>query len=128
MREILPDTAREVSSRLEIGGLPAGELADRYGTPLVVLDRATFEARARAYGQALGADHVFYAGKALCCVAICELLAELGLGLDVCTGGELETAIAAGFPSERIVFHGNNKSSAELQQAKDFSVGRIVVD
>lgn len=128
MREILPDTARETSGRLEIGGLFAGELADRYGTPLVVLDRATFEARARAYGKALGADHVFYAGKALCCVAICELLAGLGLGLDVCTGGELETAIAAGFPTERIVFHGNNKSSAELQQAKDFGVGRIVVD
>lgn len=128
MREILPDTAREVSGRLEIGGLPAGELADRYGTPLVVLDRATFEARARAYGKVLGADHVFYAGKALCCVAICELLAELGLGLDVCTGGELETATAAGFPTENIVFHGNNKSSAELQQAKDFAVGRIVVD
>ena len=128
MKEILPDTAREASGRLEIGGLSAGELADRYGTPLVVLDRATFEARARAYAEALGADHVFYAGKAFCCVAICELLAELGLGLDVCTGGELETALAAGFPTDRIVFHGNNKSSAELQQAKDFGVGRIVVD
>ncbi|MPZ69916.1 MAG: diaminopimelate decarboxylase [Actinobacteria bacterium] len=128
MKEILPDGAREVSGRLEIGGLLAGELADRYGTPLIVVDRPTFEARANAYAAALGADHVFYAAKAFCCVALCEALAELGLGIDVCTGGELETAMAAGFPPERILFHGNNKSFEELRRAQEVGVGRIVVD
>ncbi len=128
MDEILPDRAREVDGRLEIDGLLAADLAERYGTPLMVVDRATLEARGDAYASALGADHVFYAAKAFCCVAICEVLAGLGLGIDVCTGGELETAFAAGFPPERILFHGNNKSEAELERAGEVGVGRIVVD
>ena len=128
MDEILPDRAREVDGRLEIDGLLAADLAERYGTPLVVVDRATLEARGDAYASALGAEHVFYAAKAFCCVAICEVLAGLGLGIDVCTGGELETALAAGFPPERILFHGNNKSAAELERAGEVGVGRIVVD
>ena len=94
----------------------------------MVVDRATLEARANAYASALGADHVFYAAKAFCCVAVCEVLAGLSLGIDVCTGGELETALAAGFPPERILFHGNNKSVAELERAGEAGVGRIVVD
>ncbi len=128
MREILPDTASVTDGRLVIADIDAAELADRYGTPLIVLDRATIEARADSYSKAVGSDHVFYAGKAFCCVGVFELLAELGLGLDVCTGGELTTAQAAGFPPERILFHGNNKSLAELQHAKDYGVGRIVID
>ncbi len=88
----------------------------------------TFEARARSYTQMLGAENVFFGSKALCCVAICEELDRLGLGLDVCSGGELATAQAAGFPARRIVFHGNNKSVQELQQAQRAGVGRIVID
>ena len=129
MKSVLPLTAESnPAGHLVVGGCDATELAERFGTPLVVFDRATFEARARLYSEALTPDHVHYAGKSFCCVAICELAAELGLSLDVCTGGELATALAAGFPPERITFHGNNKSVGELATANHVGVGRIVVD
>ncbi len=126
---ILPDSA-EVgpAGRLVIGGCDAVDLAERFGTPLVVFDRATVTGRARAYADGLGSDRVFYAAKAFCCVAILELLADLGLGVDVCTGGELATAVAAGVPGQRILMHGNNKSREELLAAGGAGVGRIVVD
>ena len=128
MLEVFPDTAEVQDGRLRVGGCLVADLAREYGTPLVILDRATFEGRARAYAAALSPSQVNYAGKAFCCVAICELLDELGLSLDVCTGGELATALAAGFPAERITFHGNNKSEAELVAAKEAGVGRLVLD
>ena len=129
MKDILPLTAESSSEgHLVVGGCDATELAERFGTPLVVFDRATFEERAQLYSTALDPDHVHYAGKSFCCVAICELVDSLGLALDVCTGGELATALAAGFPAARITFHGNNKSEAELRAANDAGVGRIVVD
>jgi diaminopimelate decarboxylase len=128
MEEILPDTAAIDDGRLVVGGCDAVELAELYGTPLLVLDRATLEARARAYAEALGPERVYYAAKAFSCVALCELFADLGLGIDVCTGGELATALAARFPADRILFHGNNKSIAELEAARDAGVGRIAVD
>ena len=129
MHGVLPDTASvSRDGRLSIGGCDVVELAERFGTPLIVFDRATFEHRATAFASVLGADRVFYAGKAFCCIAVCELLKSLGLGLDVCTGGELATAIAAGFPPERLIFHGNNKSETELAAARDAGVGRIVID
>jgi len=129
MRSVLPETAEvNDAGRLEIGGIDTVELAETFGTPLIVFDRKNLESRAAAYSASLGADHVFYAGKALCCVAICELVASLGLNMDVCSGGELSTALAAGFPPERLLFHGNNKSIAELEQARDAGIGRIVVD
>jgi diaminopimelate decarboxylase len=129
MKEILPDTASSSSDgHLLIGGCDAVDLADRFGTPILMMDRTTFESRARAFAGALGAEHVFYAGKAFLCIAICELLERLGLGLDVCTGGELATALAAGFPPDRIMFHGNNKSVDELTMARDVGVGRVVID
>ncbi|HJR45753.1 MAG TPA: diaminopimelate decarboxylase [Actinomycetota bacterium] len=129
MHEVLPDTATiSDSGRLQIGGLDAVELAERFGTPLIVLDRTTLETRAKSYSAALDPSRVVYAGKALCCVAICQIIDSLGLSLDVCSGGELETAAAAGFPMERVIFHGNNKSTHELETARDRGVGRIVVD
>jgi diaminopimelate decarboxylase len=128
MQGVLPDSARNRDGRLEIAGVDAVALADRYGTPLIVLDRATLETRAKSYASALEPSRVIYAGKALCCIAVCQIVDELGLGLDVCTGGELETARRAGFPMERVVFHGNNKSLAELGSATDLGVGRIVFD
>ena len=73
-------------------------------------------------------DGVAYASKAFLCIAMARLVAEEGLDLDVATGGELHVALHAGFPAERIVFHGNNKSTAELRAALDAGVGRIVVD
>ncbi len=126
---MLPDSARaNETGHLEIAGIDAVDLATRFGTPVVVFDRKTFEARARAYSSALASEQVFYAAKSFCCVAICELAKELGLGIDVCTGGELATALEAQFPPERIIFHGNNKSLLELEQARNAKVGRIVVD
>ena len=125
---VFPDTAEVAEGRLSIGGCDTAALAERFGTPLIVFDRATFEARARSFAAALTPERVFYAAKAFCCVAACELVDSLGLSLDVCTGGELSTALAARFPAERILFHGNNKSFAELAAAKEAGLGRIVAD
>ena len=128
MNNVLPDTARNVEGRLTIGGVDMVDLAAEVGTPAIVLDRATFESRAKAFADVVEAGHVFYACKALCCVAVCEMADALGLSLDVCTGGELSTALAAGVSPEKLLFHGNNKSEAELERARDAGVARIVVD
>jgi diaminopimelate decarboxylase len=129
MHDILPESARvNDDDHLDVGGVDTAELAERFGTPLMVFDRETFEARARSFASVLEASRVYYAGKALCCVAVCELADSLGLSLDVCTGGELATARAASFPMERVIFHGNNKSMEEIESARDANVGRIVLD
>jgi diaminopimelate decarboxylase len=129
MHDILPESARGNDyDHLDVGGIDTVELAERFGTPLMVFDRETFEARARSFASVLEASSVYYAGKALCCVAVCELADSLGLSLDVCTGGELATARAASFPMERLIFHGNNKSMEEIETARDANVGRIVLD
>lgn len=128
MNNVLPDTARSENGRLIVGGVDLVDLAERVGTPAIVLDRATFESRAKAFTSVVEADRVFYACKALCCVAICEIADALGLSLDVCTGGEMETALAAGVSPERLLFHGNNKSESELEAARDAGVARIVCD
>lgn len=120
---------------LRVGGLDVRAVAAEFGTPVYVLDEADFRTRARAFrdafaaafGELSGAD-VFYAGKAFLCGAVARWVAEEGLGLDVCSGGELAAALRAGFPAERIGLHGNNKSEAELVRALDAGVGRIIVD
>lgn len=118
--------------RLVIGGCDAVELAKVYGTPLYVLDEALLRARARAYVQGFASSYpdfkVIYAGKALLTAAICRIIEQEGLYLDVVSGGELYTALAAGFPAGKIVFHGNNKSPDELEMALNHGVHRIVVD
>jgi diaminopimelate decarboxylase len=103
-------------------------LAERFGTPLFVYDEDELRARCRRYAAHFGAGNVAYAGKAFLCRAMARLVAEEGLGLDVATGGELHVALAAGFPPERITFHGNNKSDAEIAKALDVGVGRVVAD
>jgi diaminopimelate decarboxylase len=129
MHDILPESARvNDHDHLDVGGIDTVELAERFGTPLMIFDRETFEARARSFTSVLEASRVYYAGKALCCVAVCELADSLGLSLDVCTGGELATARAASFQMERVIFHGNNKSMEEIESARDANVGRIVLD
>ncbi len=126
---LLPRSARvDDRGRLLIGGCDVEELADVFGTPLYVYCEAELRARCREYREAFGADAVSYAGKAFLCGAMARLVDEEGMHLDVATGGELHVARRAGFPAARIVYHGNNKSDAELQAGLEQGVGRIVVD
>lgn len=93
-----------------VGGVGLDEAADRFGTPLYVLDEAEVRARAQAYRRALPHAEVLYAAKAFLCSAMADWVAEEGLGLDVCSAGELRLATAAGFPAHRILLHGNAKT------------------
>ena len=128
-RHLLPDTATvDAQGRLSIGGVDLLDLASEHGTPLFVYDEDHMRARCREAVTAFGADLAIYASKAFLCRAMVRLVDEEGLRLDVATGGELHVALAAGFPPERLVFHGNNKSLVELQAARAAGVGRTVVD
>ncbi|WP_102274694.1 diaminopimelate decarboxylase [Cytobacillus massiliigabonensis] len=117
---------------LEIGGLDTVELAEQFGTPLYIYDVSLIRERARGFKQTfekLGVTaQVAYASKAFSTIAMVQLADEEGLSLDVVSGGELYTALAAEFPPERIHFHGNNKSKEELEMALKHGVGCIVVD
>ena len=117
---------------LEIGGVDTVRLAEKYGTPLYVYDVALIRKRARSFKRAFEkagiTAQVAYASKAFSTVAMVQLADEEGLSLDVVSGGELFTAISGGFPTEKIHFHGNNKSREELEMAIDQNVGCIVVD
>ncbi|MFJ4688251.1 diaminopimelate decarboxylase [Streptomyces sp. NPDC088789] len=114
---------------VSVGGMPVTRIAEEFGTPAYVMDEADFRARARAWRDAFGADaDVFYAGKAFLSRAVVRWLQEEGLHLDVCSGGELSTALSAGMPAERIAFHGNNKSVQEIRRAIGAGIGRIVLD
>ncbi len=130
---VWPATAtRSEGGVLTLGGLDVRDLATDFGTPLLVLDEDDLRARCRAWRDAFdgwpsGAD-VAYAGKAFLCKAVVKIVQEEGLGLDVCTGGELAVALAAGFDPARLWFHGNNKSVAELERAVAAGVGTVVVD
>ncbi|MDP2871567.1 MAG: diaminopimelate decarboxylase [Bacillota bacterium] len=114
------------------GGCDCVELAARYGTPLYVMDQDVMVARMRRYlesGRAAYAGlNVAYAGKAFVCGSLVQLVNREGLGLDVVSGGELQLALSAGMPAERILFHGNNKSPDELSFGLEAGVGRFVVD
>jgi diaminopimelate decarboxylase len=113
---------------LRVGGLDVRRLAAEFGTPAYVLDVEDLRSRCRDFRTAFPSQDVYYAGKAFLSRAVVRLIAEEGLFLDVCTGGELAVALAAGMPPERIGFHGNNKSVSELTRALDAGVGRIIVD
>ncbi|MER7984849.1 diaminopimelate decarboxylase [Streptomyces noursei] len=113
---------------LSIGGVALTELADRFGTPAYVLDEDEVRRRCRTYLRAFPDTDVYYAAKAFLCRAMAHWVAEEGLGLDVCSAGELELAVTTGFPPERIVLHGNAKSPADLRAALRLGVGRIVID
>ncbi len=125
---LLPDTAQVgKDGRLSIGGCDVLELAEEFGTPLFVYDEEHLRSRCREAMAAFDGRAV-YAAKAFLCKAMAELVDSEQMYLDVATGGELHVAIAAGFPTSRIFFHGNNKSPDELRQALEAEVGRIVVD
>jgi diaminopimelate decarboxylase len=119
---------RAADGALAVGGLGVREIAAEFGTPVYVLDVADLRSRCRDFRAAFPDADVYYAGKAFLCRAVVKIIAEEGLFLDVCTGGELAVALSAGMPAERIAFHGNNKSVAELTRALDAGVGRIVLD
>ncbi|SCL18678.1 diaminopimelate decarboxylase [Micromonospora nigra] len=119
---------RAADGALAVAGLSVRDIADRFGTPVYVLDEDDLRSRCRDFRAAFPTEDVYYAGKAFLCRAVVRAIAEEGLFLDVCTGGELVTALSAGMPPERIGFHGNNKSVAELARAVDAGVGRIIVD
>ncbi len=125
---VWPRTARRVEGALQVGGVDVRDLAREFGTPLYVLDEEDVRQRAREYAGAFADGSVHYAGKAFLCGALVRWLAEEGLGLDVCSGGELALALAVDFPAERITLHGNNKSTEELVAALEAGVGHIVLD
>ncbi|MFL6153256.1 MAG: diaminopimelate decarboxylase [Ornithinibacter sp.] len=126
---------RDEEGRLTVGGVDVLTLAREHGTAAYVLDEDDFRSRAKefrdgfasAFEPLAGAD-VYYAGKAFLCTAVARWVADEGLHLDVCTGGELAVARRAQFPPARIGFHGNNKTTAEIREALAYGVGRIVVD
>ncbi|MBM0276899.1 diaminopimelate decarboxylase [Micromonospora tarensis] len=119
---------RGADGALAVAGLSVRDIAAEFGTPVYVLDEADLRSRCRDFRAAFPTEDVYYAGKAFLCRAVVRMIAEEGLFLDVCTGGELATALSAGMPPEKIGFHGNNKSTAELSRALDAGVGRIIVD
>jgi diaminopimelate decarboxylase len=121
--------ARDEAGTAGIAGVPVTQLAQKYGTPLFVIDENDFRSRCREITAAFGGGaNVHYAAKAFLCSEIARWIDEEGLSLDVCTGGELAVALHANFPPERITFHGNNKSVAELTAAVKAGVGHIVLD
>ncbi|WP_059012075.1 diaminopimelate decarboxylase [Streptomyces specialis] len=123
------NVARGADGALTVAGVGVRELAEEFGTPAFVLDEDDFRARCRAWREAFGDDaDVFYAGKAFLSRAVVRWVREEGLHLDVCTGGELATALAGGMPAGRVALHGNNKSADEIDRAVRAGVGRIVVD
>lgn len=121
------------NGHLMIGGYDTVELAKQFGTPLYVMDEADIIKNCKLYQESLnryydGNGLVLYASKAFSCMYMCKLMNDLGMGLDVVSGGELYTAWKAGFDMSRIYFHGNNKTDDELKLAVEHNVGTIVVD
>lgn len=120
-------------NHLTIGHHDTVELAKKFGTPLYVLDDDLFRKNCRTYKESIdkyydGNGLVLYAGKALCCMHVCKLAEQEGLGLDVVSGGELYTAIKAGFPMDKVYFHGNNKTYEEIELAVKSEISHIIVD
>lgn len=128
--------SRDAGGVIELGGIAATALRERFGTPLYVLDEDEVRGTARRTLDAFRAAaalhgvqaRVYYAGKAFLSTEIVRWVTEEGLAVDVCTGGELAVALAAGADPARLAFHGNNKSTAELERAVEVGIGSIVID
>ncbi|WP_309106523.1 diaminopimelate decarboxylase [Arthrobacter sp.] len=127
---------RNDDGELTIDGIPVSRLREEFGTPLFVMSESDFRSRARAFKDAFddafadicGGVDVYYAGKSFLCSAVASWVADEGLRLDTCSGGELAVAAKAGIEGPHLGLHGNNKSDAEINRALDMNVGRIVVD
>jgi diaminopimelate decarboxylase len=131
LKDVLPATAKmRDDGHLEIGGCDLVELAAEHGTPVYVFCEETFRSRCRLFRGAYDApgERVYYAAKAFTSIAAFHIAVEEGLGVDVCTGGELHVALAAGVPVTDLILHGNNKSDEELEMAVTAGVGRVAVD
>ena len=127
------DFTTDANGALTLGGIRADRLAREYGTPLYVMCEDTVRAAMREYVSAFKSFYpadfeICYASKALCCKEMYRICMQEGLHADVVSGGELATALAAGFPAEKIGFHGNNKTPQELEFAISSGVGLIIVD
>lgn len=120
-------------SHLEIGGCDTIDLAEKYGTPLYVVDENEIRKNCRAFVKSIednynGHGTVAYASKAFSCMEMYRICKQENMSIDTVSAGEIYTALKAGFPAERIYFHGNNKTLDEIEFALDNNVGRIVVD
>ncbi|MET3141910.1 UNVERIFIED_ORG: diaminopimelate decarboxylase [Arthrobacter sp. UYEF2] len=130
------DVQKNDAGELAIDGMAVSELQAQFGTPLFVMSETDFRARARSFKDAFdaafadicGGVDVYYAGKSFLCTAVAAWVADEGLRLDTCSGGELAVAARAGIKGENLGLHGNNKSDAEINRALDMKLGRIVVD
>jgi len=124
----------KIGTELSIASIPASQLAKEFGTPAFIMDEGDFRTRATAWNSALHAafgeqaGNVYYAAKAFICVEVARWIKDLGIGIDVCTGGELAVALKGGIDPKKMEFHGNNKSVAEIERAVSAGVGTIVID
>lgn len=121
-------TGCDEQGRLCLGEVPLTDIADEFGTPTYVVDETDFRHRARRYRKALRGVEIVYAAKSLLTTAVARWVREEGLGIDVCSPGELAVALAGGLDPVRVIVHGNAKSPDELREAVAAGVGRIVVD
>jgi diaminopimelate decarboxylase len=120
--------SKDLSGVLCVAGMDVVRIAEQVGTPVYVVDEVDLRARARGFAEAFAGWDVYYAGKSFLCTAVARWVAEEGLGVDVCTGGELAVALRAGVDPSRIGLHGNNKSVDELRQGLAAGVGRVILD
>ncbi|MDU1855130.1 diaminopimelate decarboxylase [Clostridium baratii] len=125
-------TMKTEENSLVVGGIKATKLVEQYGTPLYVMDEEFLRNNCREYYSSFKCgsrgNKVAYAGKAFLTIAMCNLINEEGLYLDVVSGGELYTAYKAGFPLDKVLFHGNNKTLEEIDMGVRLGVGTFVVD
>ena len=132
--EVFSKNSAMVNGELVIGGCKATSLTKEFGTPLFVIDEADFKSRIMGWKSALNsnfessAGEVYYASKSFVSIEVAKWISEAGIGIDVCTGGELAVALAANFPADRIEVHGNNKSEEEIRTAIEVGVAKIVID
>ena len=124
--------AKFENGQLVVAGMAATQLAREFGTPSFILDEADFKSRAIAFRDAMNnafpSALVYYASKAFTCKEVLRWIKDLGMGVDVATGGELAVALAVDFPVDKIQVHGNNKSISEIETAVQVGVGNIVID
>lgn len=130
---LYPNLSRAENGHLTIAGIDSALLAEKYGTPLYIMDEDMIRANCRMYRQAMeqsfGSGALpLYASKAMACTAIYKIIAEEGLGTDVVSSGELYLAKSAGFPMDKVYFHGNCKTEADIRFAIECGIGCIIVD